>query len=446
MTAEGSGVCASGRCNRDAETSNADLQPILPARKVHSYAASFGDDLARACITKHTSRKEILLDPFAGSGTALLQARLLGRGAIGIDVDPIACLVSRVLIASYAPPELNDLDVSVTAALSSIERELSQKTLDGESFKPGTQFAIDGCTAIIPAGDHIEFWFSPVQRALLAALVQLANSVQSATSRDLLRLAISSSIIRKWPHTLSQARDIDHSRPHRVARSEVPLSSQVQIFLRAFKLIINTLRRLNAVSQADTVSLRVIQGDSAAALEEFEPCSIDYVLTSPPYFNAIDYPRAHKFAQWWLWPEDGRLTRARYLGLRSGCNDLDLTQRCAGLVPAHMWVLSLLRENSRSMHAAFCRYVIDIDNVITGLFSVLRPGKTLTFVIANNHVQGLSVPVVQIVTNLLETNGFNQVNSEERHIRANRRRYPYGISGFRGLMHTEYIIQATKSS
>ncbi len=423
---------------------DASLLAHLRARKVHAYAASFGEDLASRLIARYTSAGDVVLDPFAGAGTALLQARLLARSAIGIDIDPVACLISRVITTSYPMDEIAGLYQTVMKQLAIIESELSSAEFREATWKPGAPFSICEFTGTIPQRREVEFWFAPIQRAVLAILVALAKTNTHSGLRDVVELAISSAIIHKWPNTLSLARDIDHSRPHRVLRDDLCVSSQIEIFRRVFKGIVQTLQAINGRPECHTVSVEVIEGDTVELLQKLASESVDYVMTSPPYFNAIDYPRAHRFSQWWLWPEKEPLKRTKYVGLRAGGTKESSFEHCAALPTSCAEDVALMKEISPSAHAALCKYLEDIDAVIDGLIRVLKSGKPLTFVIANNCIRRVTIPVVRIVAELLERHGCIQIQIERREIRSSRRRYPYGLKGFRGLMESEYVICAVK--
>jgi modification methylase len=64
---------------------------LSPARRDGSHPAPFPLELARRCIRLSTWPGEVVLDPFAGSGTTLLAARQLGRRAIGIEASEAYC-------------------------------------------------------------------------------------------------------------------------------------------------------------------------------------------------------------------------------------------------------------------------------------------------------------------------------------------------------------------
>ena len=420
--------------------------PRLRARRVHAYAASFTAELANQLISSFTNENEVCLDPFSGAATSLIQARLLKRSAIGVDIDPVACLIARVVTTPYSAIEVDEVFGKVTRQLDKIELVLENLFPNNRSNTAVTSFSLDGVKISVPQDDNRGYWFAPVQRALLAALVHVSSSLDIPKHKDIVDLSISSAIVHKWPHTLSYARDIDHSRPHRVLRDDLSVDSQIRIFDRALRSVLRTLRKLNELTVDYNVHMRVIEGDSAKALTELEPASVHYVITSPPYFNAIDYPRAHKFSQWWLWPQRDQLTRHMYIGLRTGMMSDHLVGLISNLGSENVRSLALIEEISKPTYIALCQYIDDLNSIIHGVTRVLKPGRNLSLVLANNTIKGVEIPVVDITAELLRQNSFHSVSVEKRSIMHNRRRYPFGIRGFKGLMESEYIVNARSAT
>jgi len=420
--------------------------PRLHARRVHAYAASFSDELANELISSYTNENEVCLDPFSGAATSLIQARLLNRSAIGIDIDPVACLIARVVTTPYSTKEIDEIYKKVTKQLDEIKVVLENLFHNNRSNIAIHSFSLNGVNISIPQDDNMGYWFAPTQRALLAALVHVSNNVDIPKQKDVIDLSISSAIVHKWPYTLSHARDIDHSRPHRVLRDDLSVNSQIQIFYRALGNIFRTLRKLNKLTADYNVDMKVIEGDSAEVLTKLEPASVHYVITSPPYFNAIDYPRAHKFSQWWLWPQRDQLTGQMYIGLKPGDTSKYLVRFMSNLVPENAKSLALLEEISKPTYIALCQYINDLNSIINGIARVLKPGRNLSFILANNTIKGVEVPVVDIVTELLKGKRFHSLSVEKRSIMHNRRRYPFGIRGFKGLMESEYIVNAISAT
>jgi hypothetical protein len=63
---------------------------------LHAFAAKFPPQLPRVFIEGLTQKGEIVLDPMMGSGTAIVEAFLCGRRAVGFDIDPLALMIRRV--------------------------------------------------------------------------------------------------------------------------------------------------------------------------------------------------------------------------------------------------------------------------------------------------------------------------------------------------------------
>jgi hypothetical protein len=75
----------------------------------YKYPARFSPAFVRAAIKTFTKPGELVLDPHVGGGTALVEARALGRESVGVDISPLAEFVARVKSAVYSEAELEAL-------------------------------------------------------------------------------------------------------------------------------------------------------------------------------------------------------------------------------------------------------------------------------------------------------------------------------------------------
>ena len=403
--------------------------------RVHCYAANFGHDLARRLILKYSSEGDVVLDPFCGSGTTLIEARRSGRLSFGIDIDPIAYLISKVQTRRYSYQWLISFFAECLDRLAYFEAQLLRDSPCVSSLRQGCSFGVNGALAVIPARPEVEFWFSPTQRAVLASLICCRDSFSDRRQRDILSVAISSTIVRKWPNTLSCAMDIDHSRPHRVRALARTKTQSYQLFERILRQVFEALGE--NVSSAQEA--KVVRGDSAATLGQMPQKSVDLILSSPPYVNAIDYPRAHKFAEWWVSPETNHCVVQNYVGLRRNqeVQRFDLS----GLSLAHRTVASLawLQRHDAAKYTLFGNYISDISHVIHACRRVLRSTGKLVFVVANNRINSRTVPITTIIEELLLGNGFKKIVIQTRRIKSRNRRYPFG---FPDRMTSESVISA----
>src|ERR671928_262946 len=94
-------------CCSDWEFKTADTGYYT--HRCHSYSAKYIPQIPNLLISNFTKRNDLVLDNFVGSGTTLVESKILGRHAIGVDVNPLACLVSKVKITNIQKPDLKKI-------------------------------------------------------------------------------------------------------------------------------------------------------------------------------------------------------------------------------------------------------------------------------------------------------------------------------------------------
>ena len=376
-------------------------------------------------------------------GTTALVSVLSNRNAIGIDIDPIACKISRVLTSRLDAPYLARATDHLQERLRGFESLLVSEPDVYKDLGPGSTFELGSSVFQVPNEPAIAYWFDPSHMATLSVVRQMVACEEDPLVRQALEVAISSSIIRKWPNTLSYARDIDHTRPHRphTLRAQ-PIEDQFALFHRVLRRVTNTILDIQESLALTESSATVLEGDAVSRLYMLDSDSVGFVLTSPPYLNAIDYPRAHKFSQWWLSPQTAPLGRSEYLGLRqSPANGVE--GDCLFVIPALSEPLAPFRE--MPIYRTISRYVMDMAAVIDQLHRVVKARAKVVFVVADNVIAGTVLPVSAIIEDLLKRSGFSSVTATGRTIKNTRRRYPFGANGFAGPMRSEYLITGVKS-
>ena len=202
----------------------------LSRPRIHTYPASFGEDFARALIYRYSKETGVVLDPFVGAGTTALESVLSNRNAIGVDIDPLACKISRVLTSRIDTQSLIGETNQLEQELGMYEACLASSPASYQNLVPGSLFEIMEATFQVPNEQAIAYWFDPSHMATLAVVSTLIAREKDLLVREIFEVALSSSIIRKWPNTLSYAMDIDHSRPHK-PRGVEPHSIQKQFAL-----------------------------------------------------------------------------------------------------------------------------------------------------------------------------------------------------------------------
>src|SRR5205807_10007991 len=140
--------------------------------------------------------------------------------------------------------------------------------------------------------EFVRYWFDITNRKHLAALSKTISRIRNRPVRDLMWCALSRLIIVKQSG-VSLATDVSHSRPHKTYKKAPKIAlchfqNEVHRIIKACPFDETSREPRAVIKLADARSLPV------------DDNSIDIVITSPPYLNAIDYVRGHKFSLIWM--------------------------------------------------------------------------------------------------------------------------------------------------
>src|SRR6188472_626342 len=76
----------------------------------HPYSAKYIPQIPNYLISNFSERNDLILDNFMGSGTTLVESKILGRHAIGVDINPLACLIAKVKTTNIQSAELKEIE------------------------------------------------------------------------------------------------------------------------------------------------------------------------------------------------------------------------------------------------------------------------------------------------------------------------------------------------
>jgi DNA modification methylase len=238
--------------------------------RLHPYLGKFIPQLVETLLERYVARGGHVFDPFAGSGTTLVQSLESGYDATGVDIAAFNCLLMRVKTQRYN--------------LFVLERELREvvSRLD-EANAPHAK-----------PSRYVREWFAPPAARELLAFRELIDEYEH---REVLRviLARAARSARRTTHF-----DLDWPRTpqrtpywcHKHKRECRPVERATP-FLRRYTL--DTLERIKAFAKvrARNSEAQVVHGDA----REVEPArTFDGVVTSPPYPGLIDYHEQHRAA------------------------------------------------------------------------------------------------------------------------------------------------------
>jgi hypothetical protein len=223
-----------------------------------------------------------VLDPFAGSGTTLVQALESGRNAVGVELAAFNCLLMRVKTARYDPFRL--------------ERDLRHALGRLERFEGAAPARIDN--------DYLCAWYAPEAAAELLFFRSLVDEYEHA---DVLRVILSRAArsARRTTHFDLEAPREPQLEPywcHKHRRTCFPVAT-ARRFLSRYTL--DTLARIREFARVRSRSREAHVVHADARDIEYDS-RFDGIVTSPPYPGLIDYHEQHRYAYELLGLDDRR--------------------------------------------------------------------------------------------------------------------------------------------
>ena len=235
--------------------------------RLHPYLGKFVPQLVEALLLRYVRPGGRVLDPFAGSGTTLVQCLESSYDAVGIDIAAFNCLLMRVKTSEYDPFRLES---DVRSALGRRGRSPERPTgFVGQWFAPDAAAELLHFRSLLEDYEHAD--------VLRVVLARAARSARLTTHFDL---------------DFPRAPQRESYWCHKHRRTCTPVQ-EADKFLRRY--LVDTLERLKSFQRvrARGRAAEIVHGD---ATEVALDGSFDAILTSPPYPGLIDYHEQHRYA------------------------------------------------------------------------------------------------------------------------------------------------------
>ncbi|MEQ8996579.1 MAG: DNA methylase [Coleofasciculus sp. B1-GNL1-01] len=415
------------------EDSLISLQRKQPL-KIHSLGfqpAKSIPEIPHWFLRKYGKGKCTILEPFAGSGTTIIETLLQGASIYWLDYHPLSRLICRVKTHVYDGAEILGYAEQILKNAYTVKHPL--ETIN---------FA------------NKDFWFQkPVQAGLESLRVQI---LQVPEAIQPLFWLVFASTVRKT----SDMNDGMILAAKRANVKEIPQRSREDVY-RYFKDYLD--KALEAIGEWQFVLnnsfQNAIESNSKTAIDITGDWHCDAVITSPPYINAIDYVWASKFELHWLGlvsndrerldlytQEIGteRITRNEYLQLgKTGISYLD--HLIADIYYGTQYQASKGQNQLRAR--VVYKYFMDMKMHFLSCFNYLTSGGYYCFAIGDiSKICGVEIPVAKLLTEIAEEIGFAKIFQFHLLLKNRRLNLPRNVNWAGTIKHdTVVVLQKSKT-
>ncbi len=273
----------------------------------HRYSSKYIPQIAGNLIDIFSRENDLILDNFVGSGTTLVEAMIRKRRAIGIDINPLACLISKVKITpiekTVLDKEIGKLIMSLKQAIYSVREQKTLYSFDKKNMIEEYE---------VPKFPYIDKWFQPQVIVELAIIKKYIDFIENKDARDMCLVAFSS-IIRGVSNASSEFGNL------MISKRKGKVTDTFERFVSKVNEIKSRILQLDKYKEFSK-NIKVVCGDTRN-LAFINDSEIDLIVTHPPYIAAVPYAEYQKLSLRWLGFSDRKLDK-ELIGGRRQSNDV----------------------------------------------------------------------------------------------------------------------------
>ena len=382
------------------------------------YPCKFIPQVPRWAIDKYSNDVSIILDPFAGSGTTLVEAALQGKKAIGVDFDKLSQLLCKTKTKSLSEKQLGLIE-SFTARV----------------FAPRKKK-----TGVLPDLHNLYHWFPEKNVVDLQHLkLSIEEFYKSSSDEGVYNflLVAFASIIRKCSYA-----DAVSPKPYvstKIQKNPLEVENAFE------RTVLTNLKSVKTYQVNSLGEVEIISDDARNITSSKYNGKVSLAVTSPPYINAFDYVRSLRLENAWL-------------GFYGDSNIVDIKRKQIGTetipheeyskkpkkvkVEALAKLTDKISRTDRKRAHAIHKFFEDMEKNIRQVNKLLQRDGHYVVVVGNSTIRGEPIPTHQILTELALMNGFKLDNVFSYVIKNRYLRIPRMDKG--GFIKKDWIIDLVK--
>ncbi len=364
---------------------------------IAGFSAAFVDSVLGTYLDGR--KKAVILDPFAGVGTTLIQSAIRGHQVVGFEINPYAALAAEAKLKALRVDR------------AKLENTIDAMRRDSRTWRNGHATKTEA-----PQGfrSRIPFFGERVEKQVLHALHFIAG-IEDDRVRDLFRIAFGSVMVSfsNYTYEPSLSTRIGAGKP---LIEDADVAGSLLEKLACIRLDIEWLRSQAKVTPPGTGA--VYNEDFFGGNNRLDTGSVDLMITSPPYLNNYHYVRNSRPQMYWLKliasPKDQKPLEEKNFGtFWQVARDKDFVP----LAFSHPVLENILNDiralnpekgqyGGRGWANYAASYFNDCDRFIKDLKRILTRGGTGVIVVGNSILQGVNVPVQDLLGDIAEMRGL----------------------------------------
>lgn len=398
----------------------------------HTYPAMMIPQVARELINKYKNKNtKLIFDPYMGSGTTLVEAKLANIDSIGTDLNPLARLIAKTKTEKLNTKEIDEIEEKILY----FKKNIFEK-----------KFNINKINISIPEFNIRDNWFNSVSLKELGLIKNFIENIENLKIKNFFLIAFTE-IIRLVSYTRNGEFKL-YSIESEKKESFKP--DTFKFFLEKLNENYNGLKKYNS-KISNTVNTKIYDFNTIFNIPNniLKNESVDLIVTSPPYGDSkttVAYGQFSRLANEWLEFNNPKKLDSMLMGgkkakesFRFGFQLLDN-------------ILDKIRQNDRNTgktrELEVVSFYKDYKSSINNISKVVKKNGIVCYVVGNRRVNNIELPTDEITKFFFEENGFKHIETIVRNIPNKRMPLKTSPSNQSGktvrTMKQEYIVVMKK--
>ena len=350
----------------------------------HRYPAKFIPQVVSRLINEYSKEGDWVIDPFGGCGTTLVESKVLKRHSVGVDINPVAVLITKAKKTAIQPELLNEEFLKLKEKISSFDKNNKLN---------------------MPNHERIDYWFKKDEKKKLSFLFSEITKIKDEDIKTFFYCGFSN-ILKNcsiWLQKSNKPTRDFHKTP---AEPFMAFIRQVNFMLRGNTDFYYLLKRANSFS----ASCKVYCADARAI--PIESNSGTLVITSPPYVTSYEYADLHQLtALWFEYMKDLNSFRKKFIGTAyHDKKDMAIDSQIAEDIQKQ------LIDRDKKTAIEVLNYFSEMNQVFQEMKRVLKKGGHICLVIGNTSLKNVDILNAEVFAEQLQDLGFKQVRIIKREI------------------------------
>ncbi len=340
----------------------------------HRYPAKFIPQIVSRLVEKYTKEGALVVDPFGGCGTTLIESKVMDRPSIGVDINPVAVLMTKAKKTPIEPGKIEKQFLKLKNKIDSFNKNTKVKT---------------------PEHERIDYWFKPEEKRKLAFLFSEILKIKDQDVRDFFYCGFSN-ILKNCSIWMQKSNKPTRDLKKKPVDPFVAFLRQAKAMLRGNADFFNLLQEKECLKTASKVyctDARKIPAKSN---------SVSLIVTSPPYVTSYEYADLHQLtALWFEYTKDLSDFRKRFIGTSyHNKKELVLNSKIAEKIKE-----SLLKKHKKTAEEV-ATYFSEMNQVFKEMKRMLKRGGRTCIVIGDTNLKGVGILNAEIFVEQLQNLGF----------------------------------------